>query len=293
VVFVHGCCLTSKTWETTPDGRMGWYEYFTRKGHATYLADQVGRGRSALDASIFNEVREGVTPAADLAPVFVATREMMWNVFRLGPKVGEAWPDQKFPMSHVEELQKQLVPDFISFFDRDWIGNFNNGAAANMTVQRLASLAVSLDGAVLVGHSQSSPYPTQAALLERGGVKGIVGIETGCFSALTPAQIRVLTKVPILIIVGDHLGERIGQQGPCDIESKAINDEGGDFTYVALPDLGIHGNSHMLMQDTNNLQIADIVLAWIRDHVEAKRPPTRHAPARRYDSPVHLSAEQE
>src|SRR3984885_1786981 len=31
VVMVHGCCLTSKTWETTPDGRMGWNEYFLRK----------------------------------------------------------------------------------------------------------------------------------------------------------------------------------------------------------------------------------------------------------------------
>ncbi len=26
VVMVHGCCLSSKTWETTPDGRMGWDE---------------------------------------------------------------------------------------------------------------------------------------------------------------------------------------------------------------------------------------------------------------------------
>jgi hypothetical protein len=32
VVMVHGCCLSSKTWETTPDGRMGWNEYFVRKG---------------------------------------------------------------------------------------------------------------------------------------------------------------------------------------------------------------------------------------------------------------------
>src|SRR5580692_585768 len=31
VVMVHGCCLSSKTWETTPDGRMGWNEYFVRK----------------------------------------------------------------------------------------------------------------------------------------------------------------------------------------------------------------------------------------------------------------------
>src|SRR5205823_2154360 len=26
VVLIHGCCLTGKTWETTPDGRMGWDE---------------------------------------------------------------------------------------------------------------------------------------------------------------------------------------------------------------------------------------------------------------------------
>jgi hypothetical protein len=32
VVMVHGCCLSSKTWETTPDGRMGWNEYFVRRG---------------------------------------------------------------------------------------------------------------------------------------------------------------------------------------------------------------------------------------------------------------------
>ena len=46
VVMVHGCCLSSKTWETTPDGRMGWNEYFVRKGRPVYLADQVSRARS-------------------------------------------------------------------------------------------------------------------------------------------------------------------------------------------------------------------------------------------------------
>ena len=46
VVMVHGCCLSSKTWETTPDGRMGWSEYFVRKNRPVYLADQVSRARS-------------------------------------------------------------------------------------------------------------------------------------------------------------------------------------------------------------------------------------------------------
>jgi len=35
-----------------------------------------------------------------------------------------------------------------------------------------------------------------------------------------------------------------------------------------LPKMGIKGNSHMLMQDRNNLQLADLVLQWIDRHAE-------------------------
>jgi hypothetical protein len=35
--------------------------------------------------------------------------------------------------------------------------------------------------------------------------------------------------------------------------------------------MGIHGNSHMLMQDKNNIQLADLILGWIDKHVENKR----------------------
>ena len=34
--------------------------------------------------------------------------------------------------------------------------------------------------------------------------------------------------------------------------------------------MGIKGNSHMLMQDKNNLQLADLILAWIDQHVERR-----------------------
>jgi len=49
-----------------------------------------------------------------------------------------------------------------------------------------------------------------------------------------------------------------------------IKDAGGDMSFVALPDLGIHGNSHMFMQDNNNLQIADIIINWINKHVKVR-----------------------
>src|SRR5476649_406566 len=62
ITLIHGCCLTGKTWETTPDGRMGWDEYFVRQGFPTYVIDQVSRGRSAADPSIINSVKAGKTP---------------------------------------------------------------------------------------------------------------------------------------------------------------------------------------------------------------------------------------
>jgi hypothetical protein len=38
-----------------------------------------------------------------------------------------------------------------------------------------------------------------------------------------------------------------------------------------LPDIGIKGNTHMLMQDDNSLDIADILLDWIGKHVTAEQ----------------------
>ena len=35
------------------------------------------------------------------------------------------------------------------------------------------------------------------------------------------------------------------------------------LTIDYLPDAGIRGNSHMMMLDSNNKQIADRIMAWI------------------------------
>ena len=85
ITLIHGCCLTGKTWETTPDGRMGWDEYFVRHGHPTYVIDQVWRGRSAADPSAINAVRSGKVGASmQLPTVFSAGHESAWAIFRFG-----------------------------------------------------------------------------------------------------------------------------------------------------------------------------------------------------------------
>jgi hypothetical protein len=84
ITLIHGCCLTGKTWETTPDGRMGWDEYFVRHGHPTYVIDQVWRGRSAADPSAINAVRSGKAAVDQLPTVFSAGHEGAWAIFRFG-----------------------------------------------------------------------------------------------------------------------------------------------------------------------------------------------------------------
>jgi len=38
---------------------------------------------------------------------------------------------------------------------------------------------------------------------------------------------------------------------------------GGSVDIIDLPDRGIRGNSHMLMMDKNNAQVAELIQQWL------------------------------
>lgn len=42
-----------------------------------------------------------------------------------------------------------------------------------------------------------------------------------------------------------------------------MNDHCGDVTLVHLPEIGIRGNTHFLMSDLNNVQVADQVSKFL------------------------------
>jgi hypothetical protein len=103
VVMVHGATLTGKSWETTPDGSMGWDEYFVRRGHPVYVPDQVGRGRSGFNQAVFNNARAGSVPPANLPRLLRFSDEGVWPNFRIGPKAGQPYPDTQFPVTALDE----------------------------------------------------------------------------------------------------------------------------------------------------------------------------------------------
>ena len=270
VVMVHGATLTGKSWETTPDGRMGWDEYFVRKGHPVYVPDQVGRGRSGFNQAVFNNVRAGSVPPASLPRWLRFSDEVVWPNFRFGAKPGAPYADSQFPVVAVDELSKQGVPDV----------SFGGLPDPNPNLKALSDLASQVNGAVLMGHSQSGAFPVAAALINPAVAKGLVLVEPGgCPAQYTDEQIKTLAPVPVLVVFGDYrdtstgMGE--GRDGPfwqrsfesCQALIGRLKAAGGQAEMLGPGEIGVRGNSHMIMQDKNHLQIADRILKWIEERV--------------------------
>lgn len=275
VVMVHGATLSGKTYDTTPDGRMGWYEYFVRNNHPVYVVDQIGRARSGFDQSPFNNVRSGqLAPDKQPSLLRLADQFGSWTNFRIGPQPGKPYPETQFPVEAAARMSKQSVPDLLG-----------TSRADNPNWKALSDLALQLDGAVLLTHSQSGPYPLKSALINDQGIRGIVMVEPGTCNAKvhTDAEIETLAKTPIFILFGDYLPSPTGLPGPtwqdryddCQAFKTRIDAAKGDVRLLTTAEAGMRGNSHMMMMDRNNLQIADLILAWINAKVPSAALPVR------------------
>ena len=173
VVMVHGATLTGKSWETTPDGRMGWDEYFVRKGHPVYVPDQVGRGRSGFNRPSSNNARAGTVPPASLPNWLRFSDEVVWPNFRFGSKPDAPYADSQFPVAAVDELSKQGVPDLT------YGGGVPN---PNPTFKALSDFATQLNGAVLIGTLAGGPVPAGGGAAQSRRGKGPRPDRTGSLS---------------------------------------------------------------------------------------------------------------
>jgi hypothetical protein len=197
--------------------------------------------------------------------MFRFSDEVVWSNFRFGSKPGAPFADSQFPVSAVGELSKQSVPDVSAPFP-----------AANPTLKALSDLASQLKGAVVMSHSQSGSFPLEVALIAPTATRALVLVEPGRCPAYTVEQVARLATVPTLIVFGDHRETPTGlptfptwQQRfeACEVLIGRLKAAGGDAQMLNPPERGIRGNSHMIMQDKNHLQIADLILQWMEARV--------------------------
>ncbi|PAV38610.1 alpha/beta hydrolase [Megasphaera sp. ASD88] len=270
LVFLHGYGQSGKTWETTPDGRDGFQNIFLEKGYKTYIADQPRRGR----------VGRSTEPQAIGA---VPDDQLWYNNFRIGQ-----WP-QKFDNVQVrddavwrDQFFRQMTPD--------------TGAYDEAVISDAMKAVFDKAGdGVFITHSQGGG-PGWRTAIKSSHVKGIIALEPGTFffpegqvppveettSPFPAAGVGVpmddfmkLTRIPVLVLYGGNIpAEQTPVWGLDNWRVRlnlakawvdAVNRCGGDATLIYLPDIGIYGNTHFLMSDLNNRDVADVMERWMKE----------------------------
>ncbi|EDM37958.1 hypothetical protein PBAL39_16074 [Pedobacter sp. BAL39] len=272
LVFLHGAGQSKKTWETTPDGREGFQNIFLRKGYAVYLLDQPRRGEAGKSMA-----------AATVSPI--ADEQFWFSQFRIG-NYPDYFPGVQFPKDRasVEQFYRQMTPN-TGPFD----GKVVTGA--------VSSLFDKIGEGILVTHSQGGG-PGWSTAIQNKNVKGIVAYEpysgfvfpknelpkpiksSGLFGELAGTEIplddfKKLTSLPIIIYYGDNIAKKPTSEWNSDhwrsglemarIWAATINKYGGDAKVVHFPEMGIKGNTHFAFSDLNNIQIADVLSAWLKE----------------------------
>ncbi len=258
VILVHGANHSGVTYETTPDGREGWANYFVRSGFPVYVVDQAGRGRSGFNPTNINRAK-AKSNTSSMPTIPIATREAAWASYRLGPKYPEFWPDSRFPQAALDHYFSQAAP----------MGDGTlPGVFGEHTVAGLVALLEKIGPAVVLVHSQSGAYGLAAARAKPDLVRALVSVEGDCAPMSDDDTTKIFNRVPLLSVWADHSVGNKARNGDerrngCSGSVATIAAKGGPAKFMLLPDLGIKGNSHMMMVETNNLQIADLIMEWI------------------------------
>ncbi|WP_272660714.1 alpha/beta hydrolase [Providencia sp. PROV150] len=268
LIMLHGAGQSSRTWQSTPDGREGFQNIFLRRGFSTYLVDQPRRGNAGRSM-----IEGTVTPQPD---------EQLWfNQFRVG-----IWPEyfKDVQFSHDKEALNQYFRQMTP----------NTGLFDTNVISDALSAVVDKSGpAILFTHSQGGG-PGWYTAIKNNKVKAIVAFEPGsgfvfpenelpapmpsAFDTLKGEPVPIddfmaLTKIPIIIFYGDNIPDKpitMPAQDSWRVRlamarewRDVVNQHGGDVTVIHLPEVGIKGNTHFPFSDLNNTQIADLVSQFI------------------------------
>jgi pimeloyl-ACP methyl ester carboxylesterase len=270
IVMLHGAYQSARSWETTSVGREGFQTLFLRRGFPVYLVDQPRRGRAGNS-----------TVVASVEPI--PYDQLFFDQFRLGK-----WPN------YFANVQFDRKPETLEQFFRSVTPN-TGPYDAGVVSDALSALFTKTGPAILFTHSQGGG-PGWLTAIKNPNVKAIVAFEPGsgfifpagelpppipsAAGTLSPEAVPLpdflkLTRVPIVIYYGDNFPvEPTTERGQDNwrvrlamarLWVEAVNRHGGDARLVHLPDLGIRGNTHFLMSDLNNVQVADLVSRFLAE----------------------------
>ncbi|TFK74468.1 alpha/beta-hydrolase [Pluteus cervinus] len=297
LLFIHGNGMTGTNFLNTPDGRVGWADFFLGKGYEVYLLDQPSRGRSAW--------QEGVDGTQSIFDTYtVEARFTATQLYNLWPQASlhTQWPGSGTSGDLIfDQFYAAIMPSLSS----DVEVSTKIKAAGSQLLDKIGPV-------ILITHSQSGQFGWILADARPSQVKAILAIEpigppfiNAVFPPLAPARPYGLTAIPITysppissaqdldreVISSNSLYTCFKQTTPArklvnleEIPVLVITSESGyhaiydecsvnflrqagiKVKHVHLQEVGIHGNGHMMFMEKNNLEIADeVVEPWLEE----------------------------
>lgn len=250
LLLMHGGGLCGVTYETKPDRQPGWQSWFLHAGHDVYVADSVERGRASW--ARFPEIFQG-------EPHF-RTKAEAWELFRIG--ADGSWRGSAsssvvnagtlFPTTAFDQFMKQATPRWTT---TDAVTQ----AAYNTLVDEYGPF-------VIITHSQGANFAFRMAAAHPDKVAAIVAVEPSGFPSVSQESLSAVRHIPHLFVWGDHMDSsaiwsRI-RQGLYRY-GNTLRSEGVAVDELDLPAIGVRGNSHMLMMDTNSNLVASLIQKWL------------------------------
>lgn len=249
ILMWHGGGLTGATWETTPDGREGWDTLFMRYGYDVYVSDAVERGRSSW--AKFPEINK--TP-----PIF-HSYESRWLNLKMGETYPVPYEGQRFPTEYYDTLMMQSVPRWLT--SDEW--------ALEAYSKYIEKMQEKVDGIIIMAHSQGAGYAQKLVKKYPNYIKALIMIEPIVLPDCKEAEF--FKDIPQLYLYGDFMNEKVVHTWVESIRelkpvwTTALDMMKADYTWLELPDIGIKGNSHMLMMDSNSEEIAGKINNWLEE----------------------------
>ena len=289
IVMVHAS--STKTWDTTFDGRDGFRNIFLRRGYRVYMTDLPRTGRAGQGCATAT-----YTPRLDNDQAsFTTWRLGLWLPGTVEPQF---YPGVQFPRT------REALNEFL----RIQYPEFNAPENEQVETDALARLLDELGPSVILTHSSTGirgwitgtktanvaaivSYEPGNAVFPEGEVppalRRVDGMMVPAGEVIAMADFMKLTKFPIQIVWGDYIPARpdpvnVGPRLTLDARRinveraklmvAAINRHGGHATNIMLPEMGITGNTHFPMMDLNNVRIADLLSSFLAEHKLDARP---------------------
>lgn len=304
LVLIHGAGQTSACWLQTPDGRMGWADFFVGQGYIVYMLDQPMRGRSAWHPG------DGPTRVMSVAQAETQLTASATSAAWPQAKLHSQWPgdgpdkgrqgDAVFDAFYASQVESVASDETTSLRNRlagaallDKIGpaivltHSQSGSFGWLIADERpelvkAILAVepsgppfgSLRGAASKGHvwgataTEMTYEPAASAATDMAVLVEAVADSPGlmvCNLQTEPArQLVNLAKMPVMVMTGEASYHAYFDH--CTV--KFLRQAGVQVDHIQLQDRGMFGNGHMMMLEKNSLEIAGQIDEWVLKNVD-------------------------